>query len=171
MTNEQNNQRTWFWQRRWDRSLAVSCFLPGRITGRDEESLGNHGNLDRFGVECQLLHLFHALVCPAWSMWSIIIFPSFASVAQTLATLCLFCMCFFIYFYPNTSFFPDAGCTHRGSGKVSEKFQEVVKKTQTRMNDELPPVILQSFKYHDKVDLSGSNPLVMTNIAIENSHS
>lgn len=40
-------------------------------------------------------------------------------------------------------------------GKVSEKFQEVVQKTQTRMNDELPPVILQSFKYHDK-DGSGT---------------
>lgn len=36
-----------------------------------------------------------------------------------------------------------------------ERFQEVVKKNQTRMNDELPPVILQSFKYHDKVDVSG----------------
>jgi len=39
--------------------------------------------------------------------------------------------------------------------KVAERFQEVVKKNQTRMNDELPPVILQSFKYHDK-DESGT---------------
>jgi hypothetical protein len=130
------------------------CFSPrpGRIPGRDEERLGNHANLGRRGVDCQLLPLFHALVCRA---------SSFSCVSSDIGTLgnsgatLIFHDFSIVFFYPSCFFSPDAGCTQRRSGKVAERFQEVVKKNQTRMNDELPPVILQSFKYHDKVDLSG----------------
>ena len=131
------------------------CFSPrpGRIPGRDEERLGNHANLGRRGADCQLLPLFHALVCRASSFSCVS--SDIGTLGNSGATLIFhdFSIVFFrsptVVFLPMPVVYPTS--LRKGRGEIPGSRE----KNQTRMNDELPPVILQSFKYHDKVDFSG----------------